>query len=40
MLIEKEEGIIKHIFLTADTRVSGEGNFTDNGHKIFNFTKK
>ncbi|PGC09942.1 hypothetical protein COL99_24445 [Bacillus toyonensis] len=39
MLIEKEEEIIKHIFLTADTRISDDNNFTDNGHKIFNFTK-
>ncbi|HHK5599921.1 hypothetical protein CN324_28035 [Bacillus anthracis] len=40
MLIEKENQRIKHIFLTADTRISNdEENFTDCGQKIFNFTK-
>jgi len=40
MLLEKNGDKIKHIFLTADTRILNEkGNFTDKGQKIFHFTK-
>ncbi|PHC09939.1 hypothetical protein COE99_09555 [Bacillus toyonensis] len=40
MLLEKNGDKIKHIFLTADTRISNEeGNFTDKGQKVFHFTK-
>ncbi|MEC1071320.1 hypothetical protein [Priestia megaterium] len=44
MLVEQDGEFINHIFLTADTRIiKGERsteNFTDQGQKIFNFTKE